>query len=165
MMPGSKSRFFYSDDGLPLNGMCSALISSRSCSTTRFVSYSHNRIITRIGHMWKTYCAGGCLLFSISTGAFGYTGDDMLQRCKYDPQGTPTIFEADQFGYCRGAVQMMIDLSRVLDPTLRFCVPDNYTIEQAIDIVVRHLENVPGERDRPFVVLAHSALFDAWGCK
>jgi hypothetical protein len=115
--------------------------------------------------MWKTYCAGACLLVSISTSAFGYSGDEMLMRCKSGSQGATTVTEADNLGYCRGAVQMMIDLSRVLDPTLRFCVPDDYTIGRAMDIVVRHLENAPSERDKPFVVLAHAALFEAWGCK
>jgi Rap1a immunity proteins len=121
-------------------------------------------VMGEMTYMLKTYYLCGALLVGISAGASGYTSDEMLERCKVGSQAA-TAFEADQFGYCRGAVQMMIDLSRVLDDSLRFCVPDNYTIEEAVAIVVRHLENTPGERDKPFVVLAHFALSDAWPCK
>jgi len=80
-------------------------------------------------------------------------------------------------GRCAGLVEGVINMSGLLramqtvgdiqhlDPLLCAAVPEQVTIEQAINVVLRYGETHPREAQLPFTVLVLDALHDSWPCK
>jgi hypothetical protein len=52
-----------------------------------------------------------------------------------------------------------------LDPLLCTAIPVGITIQQLVDVVVKYGETFPEITNRPFTVLAMSAMRVAWPCQ
>jgi len=68
-------------------------------------------------------------------------------------------------GYCGGVVSSLMVDGPDLSPTLRFCIGQRVTVEQAVRVVVAYLEQRPKLLREPFQPLARQALREAWPCR
>jgi hypothetical protein len=77
---------------------------------------------------------------------------------------------ADAFGQgmCVGIITGLATstaLSRVTLKSAFFCAPEESTIQQSMQVIVTYIDKHPERIDEPFVLLAISALQEAWPCK
>jgi Rap1a immunity proteins len=77
---------------------------------------------------------------------------------------------ADAFGQgmCVGIISGLATstaLSRVTLKSAFFCAPEGSTIQQSMQVIVTYIDKHPERMDEPFVLLAISALQEAWPCK
>jgi Rap1a immunity proteins len=103
--------------------------------------------------------------------------DFMLPFCRLTPKEmSPDIEKASNYNRCLGVVegisQMLILLQEAqaagaarLDPLLCTSIPAGITNEQLVNIVVKYGEAFPELTQRPFTVVAMSAMRLAWPCK
>jgi hypothetical protein len=101
----------------------------------------------------------------------------ILPYCKLAADQVDSPTRSYLAGRCAGLVEGVINMSGLLnamrtvgdipnlDPQLCAAVPEQVTIEQAINVVVRYGEAHPKEAPLPFTVLVLDALHDAWPCK
>ena len=71
-------------------------------------------------------------------------------------------------GYCIGFIDTLVYMQTLLtvahnvDPS--FCVPDGYSNEQGIRVLVKYLTNHPEKLHQPYVMLSMLALMEAFPC-
>jgi hypothetical protein len=68
-------------------------------------------------------------------------------------------------GICAGEMTALISVSPFLQKGYAFCKPENATVAQAIQIVLKATDNAPERNHTDLVVLAIDALAQAWPCK
>lgn len=92
------------------------------------------------------------------------SGNSHYQGCKgfvaYESGG-------DSFmrGTCAGIVITLMSVGPVLPPGPRFCSPQGATFRQGARVVVSYMDRNPGELHKPFVLIANTALREAWPCE
>ena len=67
-------------------------------------------------------------------------------------------------GICAGEMIALIAASPFLQKEYAFCKPENTTVSQAIQIVLKATDTAPERNNTDFVVLAIDALARAWPC-
>ena len=70
------------------------------------------------------------------------TGNDIRERCQItqrDDLSNRTSTDANKVGFCQGYVDAIFNLGRDLAEPYRFCHPDEATIEQAISVLLKYL--------------------------
>jgi hypothetical protein len=98
------------------------------------------------------------LVFSESRPALtGYflSGNQLYDLCNSD-EGSP------QVGHCLAYVQGIVD---AFELTKFACVPDNITVGQAVDVVMKYLRSHPESRHYVSASEARLALRQAFPCK
>jgi hypothetical protein len=82
-------------------------------------------------------------------------------------QGNPAIDELGLIrgGVCAGKVSAVLNLAPILQPTFRFCKPEEATIRQTIEVVLLRLELNPDVWQQSFDALALSVFVDIWPCR
>jgi hypothetical protein len=85
----------------------------------------------------------------------------IMQGCRvfFAKPAKETIDDAFLQGECLGIVDAVLHLAE------DNCPPKGSTPEQAIRIVVKHIDDRPARMHEPFIVLAREALRAAWPCK
>jgi hypothetical protein len=68
-------------------------------------------------------------------------------------------------GFCAGELRALANLSHVLPPDLRACVPDNVPNAKLVLVAVQYFEAHPEQIHQAFLTLAQKAFRDAWPCK
>lgn len=108
------------------------------------------------------------VLVGFSSGASAQgTGKDMLGPCRSyalpDPPQQLDALTALRIGYCRGAVEAVMEIgnAQAVSPV---CVPKDVGSRQAVQVVVTYLDANPNELNKPFGVLAAAALHAKWPC-
>jgi hypothetical protein len=82
-------------------------------------------------------------------------------------QGNPAIDELGLIrgGVCAGKVSALLNVAVMLEPKFRFCKPEAVTIRQAIEVVLKRLEEHPEVWQRSFDALALALFIDTWPCR
>jgi hypothetical protein len=94
----------------------------------------------------------------------GFSGNKMLPACKYQLGKIEDANSAYKAGECVGAIAAIGSYALSFDQGARFCPPEEATIDQAIRIVVKFLEQNPARLHLSFFNLAHIAMKEAWPC-
>ena len=68
-------------------------------------------------------------------------------------------------GFCAGELRALANLSHVLPPDLKACVPDSTPNVKLVLVAVRYFEAHPEQIHEAFLALALKAFQDAWPCK
>ena len=95
----------------------------------------------------------------------GQSGYDYLPRCQLAVRGPRTDREIASATYCVGAVTALVGVGPLLLPRQRFCVPDDVTAGEAVQVVVAYLESSLSRLDEDFRQLAIIAMRQAWPCR
>jgi hypothetical protein len=82
-------------------------------------------------------------------------------------QGNPAIDELGLIrgGVCAGKVSALLNVADKLEPKFRFCRPEAVTIRQAIEGVLKRLEEHPEVWQQSFDALALALFIDTWPCR
>ena len=100
----------------------------------------------------------------------------LLPYCKLTKEQAGDARSALNVGQCMGIVEGISQMFQLLnetqavgrfqlDPLLCTSIPVGITTRQLVDVVVKYGETFPELTDRPFTVLAMSAMRVAWPCK
>jgi|SRR5580692_7639466 hypothetical protein len=130
--------------------------------------------------MRVTIC-GALLVLTIATANAAEenetSADYLLPYCKLTKeQAGSNARSALNVGQCIGIVEGISQMFQLLneaqaagtiqlDPLLCTSIPAGITARQLVDVVVKYGETFPELTDRPFTVLAMSAMRVAWPCK
>ena len=68
-------------------------------------------------------------------------------------------------GSCAGQITMLLQLSNVLPPVMRFCVPERSTVREATEAVTSYMDRHSSDLHLAFPVVAVLALREAWPCQ
>ena len=68
-------------------------------------------------------------------------------------------------GNCHGTIAGIAAISELLPAEFRSCPPANAPRSQAVRVVVKYLEDHPGELNKDLEQLIVTALREAWPCK
>ena len=68
-------------------------------------------------------------------------------------------------GSCAGHIAMLLQLSDVLPPVMRFCVPERSTVREATEAVTSYMDRHASDLHLAFSVVAVLALREAWPCR
>jgi hypothetical protein len=86
----------------------------------------------------------------------------MFPDCKAYVRAKPPSHDA---GFCAGELRALANLSHVLPPDLRACVPDNVPNAKLVLVAVQYFEAHPKQIHQAFLTLVQKAFRDAWPCK
>jgi hypothetical protein len=103
------------------------------------------------------------------------SGSEMLPGCKLELTRRETYGEAKlakpptgpfaiTASYCMGTIATLMEVSPILIPEHRFCVPKGAYYTQGLRIVISSIEAKPQDAHRPFTVLALEGLRSFWPC-
>ena len=95
----------------------------------------------------------------------GHTGADYLPRCQLVVRGPHTDREIVSATYCVAAVNGIAGVAPFLLPRYRFCLPDDVTAGEAVQVVVAYLESSLSRLHEDFRQLAIAAMRQAWPCR
>ncbi len=68
-------------------------------------------------------------------------------------------------GSCAGQIALLLQLSDVLPPTMRFCAPEHSTLRDATEVVASYMDRHVSELHLAFPVVAVLAFREAWPCQ
>ena len=68
-------------------------------------------------------------------------------------------------GSCASHIAMLLQLSDVLPPVMRFCVPERSTVREATEAVTSYMDRHASDLHLAFSVVAVLALREAWPCR
>lgn|SRR5665213_260850 len=89
------------------------------------------------------------------------SGNFLLPRCRDGLIPSNNTFLA---GACFGTIEAIIKFERLFPPGVKACPPTGITRVQAVQAVIKYLDNHPADLDKEFAGLAMDALRDAWPC-
>ena len=91
------------------------------------------------------------------------TGNDLYPWCKKDRNYCVVYAE----GWVNGMITKSIARRQkdlLAPPTMKICMPSNFTAKQQTDIFLNYLRDHPEMRDKKAGLLAWLAFRDAWPC-
>ncbi len=112
---------------------------------------------------------GAAALSFAASGAWAYTGNDLLKDCSSDDAAERQFC----FGYVLGAgdgwrgrilFEKTVDEMGDLQFMESVCVPDNVTKGQVLDIALKHMKANPEHRHTHAAIMVATALVDAFPC-
>ena len=95
------------------------------------------------------------------------TGNQIREGCQIGLQDdhSITLIDARKSGFCLGFVDAIIILGNELAEPDRFCLPKGVTLEQAIHVLLKYLNEHPDLTHEDAVTLALWAFKAAWPCQ
>ncbi len=119
----------------------------------RSIRLAHLRVFVR--HVSVFVVLSGAAMPNVQARGYFYDGNELLRLC----QASAT--------FCRGFVAGITDHQSWVergDVRAWYCVPENATIGQLTDVVLKHLDQHPESRHNTAVSLVAIALYDAFPC-
>jgi Rap1a immunity proteins len=94
------------------------------------------------------------------------TGNDLKDVCNIAARGPKGEgLELAKATFCQGFVTALLVVGRSLEEPHTFCVPVGVTVGQAIDVVLKYMNDHPSELHRPAEYFVVAAFRDAWRCQ
>ena len=118
--------------------------------------------------MLKTTLSAAAIFFMTIYGAYAETGNELLNKCKYDNVDNVDGGAFYDVMFCMGFVTAVATvLSGDLYDWFRACFPNSgeITKEQLKDIVVAFLEKYPERRHHNALLLSLHAFTEAFPCQ
>lgn len=93
------------------------------------------------------------------------TGNELLEHCRGLMQRAPVKNRVEAFGQgqCAGVVWALTTTGEALG-RLSSCLPEGVNMGQGLRVVVKFLDEHPERTHEDFVLLAATALHEAWPC-
>jgi len=90
------------------------------------------------------------------------SGDSILKECEVS-RSSSTYYQSNAFciGYLSGVVDALSTLNALKGET---CGPDDMTLEQLLDVVIKYLHDNPQSRHASAALVTWSAMNQAYGC-
>lgn len=101
------------------------------------------------------------LTLSVSMGSYGFTGNDVKTWCDSEINDTGSAWCA---GFISGLVEMDVFRERAMKQTPLFCIPEEATKAQLVDITAKYMKEHPEELHRSFMIVATTAIVEAFTC-
>jgi hypothetical protein len=95
------------------------------------------------------------------------SGNDYILACRaFTSRHVPAnILEAAEVGQCIGAVKSIMSAGFFLVEQLRFCPPDHASFGQGANVILKYMDDHPGQTDQDFFALGLKAFRLTWPCK
>jgi hypothetical protein len=90
-----------------------------------------------------------------------FSGNKMLVSCRSIRDGNGSGLPG---GVCIGVVRTALAVGALLPPDLKFCAPKGTTTDQGNRVLVKYMEDHPGETQDDIVGLALDAFRATWPC-
>lgn len=94
-------------------------------------------------------------------------GNDLRDDCRiaaHPPKNIEGI-EVVKASLCYGFVTAFMLIGRSLEPPVQFCIPKRVMLGQAIDVLLKYLDDNPRDLHQHSELLTISAFRDAWRCR
>ena len=102
----------------------------------------------------------------VASTASALTGTELRNICQVAARNsTDTSLELAVGMQCQGFVEAIVTVGRRLREPNRFCAPDGVTVGQAINVLVKYLNENPAQLHHGGELLAITAFNEAWPCK
>jgi hypothetical protein len=94
-------------------------------------------------------------------------GNKIREACQISVQDDPpiiTLNDARKSGFCLGFVDAILGLGNDLAEPDRFCLPNGVTLERAIRVLVKYLDEHPERTSEDALTLSLRVFKAAWPC-
>lgn len=93
------------------------------------------------------------------------SGNDLKELCGIAARGPRgNDLEPVKASFCQGFVTTFMLVGRHLEAPVHFCIPKGVTLGQAIDVLLKYLNDHPSELHQPAELLTILAYREAWRC-
>ena len=95
------------------------------------------------------------------------SGNDYIMACRaFTSEHIPVdIIEAVKIGQCIGAVKSIMSAGFFLVEKLRFCPPDHASFSQGANVILKYVNDHPGQTNQDFFALGLKAFRSTWPCQ
>jgi hypothetical protein len=94
------------------------------------------------------------------------TGNDIRESCQITVRGPKGEgVELTEATYCLGFVTAILFVGRHLDEQSSFCAPVGVTVQQAVNVFLKYLNENPDKTHYSAESLAVASFRQAWPCK
>ncbi len=101
----------------------------------------------------------------VSGEAWAKSGNELYKECTVEKTSSNYYIQtAYCFAYIRGVAETLDDNSLVKNSIANFCLPNDATYGQALDVVKKWLSNNPQDRHLAAYSLVAYSLSKAWPC-